>query len=123
MNSTMIVSNINCLHILRKIQRELQRELQRLESEYELENYSSDCFVGWKQWLSNEDFCKGITTKKVNETLNEVIEEEVKSKNKYTKISQNMIEGKAFESINNFIPLFICEVASKWKGNILLLNY
>ena len=29
-----------------------------------------------------------------------------KYKYKYTKISQNMIEGKAFESINNFIPLF-----------------
>jgi len=109
MNSTMIGSNINCLHILRKI----QRELQRFESEYELENYSGDCFVGWKEWLSNEDFCKGVTRKKVNETLNEVIEEEVKSKNKYTKISQNMIEGKAYESINKFIPLFNSVVSGK----------
>ena len=49
---------------------------------------------------------RGVTEEKVTETLNEVIEEEIKSKNKYKKISQNMIEGKAFESINNFIPLF-----------------
>jgi|ERR1700688_861279 len=51
MKSTMIGVNINCLHILRKI----QRELQRFESEYELENYTGECFVGWKEWLSIEE--------------------------------------------------------------------
>jgi len=50
MKSTMIGANINCLHLISKI----QRELRRFEIEYELENYSGDCFVGWKEWLSHE---------------------------------------------------------------------
>jgi hypothetical protein len=90
MKSTMIGAKINCLHILKRI----QRELQRFESEYELEIYSADCFLGWKEWLSKEEYAAGLTNKKVTETLNEVIQEEEKSKNKYTKISQNMIDGK-----------------------------
>jgi hypothetical protein len=60
MKSTMIGANINCVHIISKI----QRELQRFEIEYELEDYSGECFVGWKEWLSNEEFAKGGLQKK-----------------------------------------------------------
>jgi hypothetical protein len=61
MKSTMIGANINCVHILSKI----HRELQRFESEYDLENYSGDCFVGWKEWLSIDEYAKGLVKKRL----------------------------------------------------------
>ena len=109
MNSVMITSSTSCKLILEWI----QRELRRFEDEYDLEDYSGDCFVGWKEWLSSEDYAAGVTNKKVDEIVSEVLLDEVKSKNKYKKISKNMLDGQAFESINNFNPLFDSVV----KGN------
>jgi hypothetical protein len=56
---------------------------------------------------------KGLTNKKIDKIVTEVLQDEVKSKNLYNKISKNMIEGKAFEKINNLIPLFDSVVGGK----------
>lgn len=81
MKSIMITSSINCRLILDRI----QRELRRFEIEYDLEDYSGDCFVGWKEWLSKEDSAEGFSNKKVDEILTEVLQDEVKSRNKLKK--------------------------------------
>ena len=74
MKSIMITSRISYKLILERI----QIELIKFENEYELEDYSGDCFVGWKEWISNEDYAKGLTNKKVDEKLSEVLQEEIK---------------------------------------------
>jgi hypothetical protein len=109
MKSIMITSSISCKLILERI----QRELRRFENEYDLEYYSGDCFVGWKEWLSNEEIVAGINNKKVDEIVTGVLQDEVKSKNKYKKISKNMVDGPAFLSINKFNLLFYSVV----RGN------
>ena len=134
MRSIMITRSINCKLILERI----QQELIRFEDEYELQNYSGDCFVGWKEWLSSEDYAKGLTKKNVDEILTNVLQEEKKSKskNKYNTISKKMIECKAFEKINKLSPLFdsvnignkykkLSEISMKgiWKRRIKGLNY
>lgn len=53
-------------------------------------------FIGWKVGLSKEDSANGISKKQEVEIVSEVLQEEIKSKNKYTKISKNMVEGPAF---------------------------
>jgi hypothetical protein len=52
MKSIIITRSINCKLILDRI----QRELRRFEYEYDLEDYSGDSFVGWKEWLSIEEY-------------------------------------------------------------------
>jgi hypothetical protein len=47
MKSIMITNSISCKLILERI----QRELRRFENEYELEDYSDDCFVRWKELI------------------------------------------------------------------------
>lgn len=84
MKSIMITSSINSKLILERI----QRELRRFEIEYDLDEYTSDCFIGWKEWLSKEEYAEGLSNKKVDEILTEVLEDEVKSRKKLKKISK-----------------------------------
>lgn len=81
MKSIMITSSINSKLILERI----QRELRRFEIEYDLDEYTSDCFIGWKEWLSKEEYAEGLSNKKVDEILTEVLEDEVKSRKKLKK--------------------------------------
>jgi hypothetical protein len=109
MKSIMITRSISSKLILDRI----QRELRRFENEYNLEDYSGHCFVGWKEWLSNDEYAAGVSNKKVDERITEVLQDEVKSRNNLTKISKNMIEGEAFEMINKLSPLFNSVVGGK----------
>jgi hypothetical protein len=114
MKSILITRNISSSLIIERI----KTELIKFEEEYKIELYNGECFVGWKEWLSTEEFAQGVTNKKVDEILTDVLQTEIKSKNKYTKISQKMLDGAAFADINKMVPLFDSVVKGKIYKNL-----
>jgi len=100
MRSVMITKTISGYLILDRI----QRELRKFEYEYNLEDYTGECYVGWKEWLSKEDFVEGVSNRKVDEIVSELLQYELKNKNK--KINEKMIDGHEFDNINIMFPKF-----------------
>ena len=100
MRSVMITKTISGYLILDRI----QKELRKFEYEYNLENYTGECYVGWKEWLSKEDFVEGVTNRKVDDIVSELLQYEIKYKNK--KINEKMIDGNEFNYINKMFPKF-----------------
>ena len=100
MRSVMITKSISVYLILDRI----QRELRKFEYEYNLEDYTGECYVGWKEWLSNEEFVEGVTSRKVDEVVSEILQDELK--NKHKQIKDKMIDGDVFNYINKMFPKF-----------------
>jgi hypothetical protein len=57
----------------------IKNELRRFEMEYNLENYFGEVFVGWKEWLNEEEYNKDLSTKDIDKNLNDVLIEDIKS--------------------------------------------
>jgi len=61
--------NINSYFVLQRI----KMALNNFESEYQLSDYYGRCFVCWREWLSKEDYLKGISDEEVDNIVNEVL--------------------------------------------------
>ena len=72
MKSIIITKNINTYLVLQRI----KMALSKFESEYLLSDYWGQCYICWREWLSKEDYLKGITDEEVDNIVNDVILEE-----------------------------------------------
>lgn len=79
MVAIMITKNIESFLVLDRI----KRELLRFKYEYNLENFSGECYLGWQKWLSEEEYKK----ENVDKVISEVLCEDKKLKNNFNKIS------------------------------------
>jgi hypothetical protein len=105
MKSININKNINSYLVIQKI----KVALQNFESEYQLSNYFGKCYVCWREWLSDEDYLKGISEEEVDNIVNEVLIEDMpqlyKDKIKNKELSK-IIDISNFENIISVFPKY-----------------
>jgi hypothetical protein len=73
MKSIVITKQINTFLVIQRF----KMALNKFESEYQLSDYYGKCFVCWREWLSKEDYLKGISETEVDNIVNEVLLEEM----------------------------------------------
>lgn len=100
MKSIMINHRMNSLLILERI----QRDLRKFEYEYNIMDYSGLCYIGWKEWLSVDDY--NNKNKKIDRILSEVIDEDKNSRIKFKNVNKNVVDGSLFKDINNLLPRY-----------------
>lgn len=102
MVSLHINKNINVFLLMERI----KTDLRHFELEYSLNDYfvreASEVYIGWKEWLKDNEYNKSLSINKVNKILNDVLIEDNKSKIK--KVTDQVIDGKVFEYINSKFP-------------------
>ena len=105
MKSININKNINSYLVIQKI----KVALQNFESEYQLSNYFGKCYVCWREWLSDEDYLKGISEEEVDNIVNEVLIEDMpqlyKDNIKNKELSK-IIDISNFENIISVFPKY-----------------
>jgi hypothetical protein len=105
MKSININKNINSYLVIQKI----KVALQNFESEYQLSNYFGKCYVCWREWLSDEDYLKGISEEEVDNIVNEVLIEDMpqlyKDNIKNKELSK-IIDISKFEKIISVFPKY-----------------
>lgn len=103
MKSIIITKNINTYFVIQRI----KMALNNFESEYQLSDYFGKCYVCWREWLSKEDYLKGISEEEVDNIVNEVLIEDMpelyrdKIKNKGL---SKIIDVSNFENIISVLP-------------------
>jgi hypothetical protein len=81
--------------------------LNQFEREYQLDNYMGNCFICWREWLSNEDYLKGISNENVDEIVNEVLLDEFPdSGNIRHRGLERFININKFNDIVSYFPNF-----------------
>lgn len=73
MKSIIITKNINTYFVIQRI----KMALNNFESEYQLSDYFGKCYVCWREWLSKEDYLKGISEEEVDNIVNKVLIEDM----------------------------------------------
>ena len=105
MKSIILNKNINSYLVIQKI----KIALQNFESEYQLSNYFGKCYVCWREWLSDEDYLKGISDEEVDNIVNEVLIEDMpqlyKDNIKNKELSK-IIDISNFENIISVLPKY-----------------
>ena len=103
MKSIIITKNINTYFVLQRF----KIALNNFESEYQLSDYYGECFVCWREWLSKEDYLKGISDEDVDNIGNEVLLEEMPmSYSEYIKKRGlvKFIDVSKFDQIISILP-------------------
>lgn len=69
MKSIIITKNINSYFVIQRF----KMALNNFEIEYQLSDYYGKCYVCWREWLSKDDYLKGISDEEVDNIVNEVL--------------------------------------------------
>jgi hypothetical protein len=93
-----INKNINVFLLMERI----KTELRHFEYEYSLNDYFGEVYIGWKEWINDNEYNKSLSQEKVDKILNDVLIDD--NKNKIRKIQDEVIDGKVFEYINSKFP-------------------
>jgi len=105
MKSIIITKNINSYFVLQRI----KMALNNFESEYQLSDYYGRCFVCWREWLSKEDYLKGISDEEVDNIVNEVLIDDMPLHYRdYIKKKglSKIIDVSKFENIISVLPKY-----------------